>query len=119
MVVLALTACNTAPLDYRALGQAPGGSAGWGWPSERACDRQPDEPDDVVVDGFTLCARDNDIVPVDDPIHEPCAKHALGAQELVFAVTDGVHARGYALDALIGRELVHEDWGTGPLLVDF
>lgn len=119
MVLAALTACNTAPLDYRAIGQAPGASAGWGWPSERACDRQPDMSDDVVVDGFTLCARTNDIVPVDDPVYGPCDAGALAKSADVFAVFDGIHARGYATASLQGRELVHDDWGTGPVLVDF
>ncbi len=121
VLIVALGAgCNRAPWDYRDVGRAPGGVAPWGTPTEVACDRHEDDPDDVVVDGFTLCARDNGIVEVDDPILVACADVTLSERTAVFTVFDGLFARAYAIDALVGRELVHDTWGdAGPLLIDW
>lgn len=113
-----LTACNTAPVDYRDLGTAPGAEAPWGAPSEGVCADRVPRPEDEVIDGYTLCAENQllEIVPIDDPIYVPCEEAAL-IGEVVY-VFDGVRARGYSKSFLDDRELVHDEWGGVPVLVD-
>ncbi len=115
--VATLIACNSAPLGYQG-GRAPGASAAWGGPTERPC-QQRSGPGDVEVDGFTLCLQSNDVVAVDDPLYVACTKDALPGGESVFYAYNGTVARAYQVSALFGRELVHDDWGTGPILVDY
>ncbi len=106
-----LVACNQAPESYL--------EPGWNTPSEAACDRREDRPDDVEVNGFTLCGRDGDIVPIDDPILVGCSQSVLAPDVPVFSVFDGVDARAYPIALLEGRELLHDEYGDGPLLVDW
>lgn len=115
-----LVGCNGAPVDYTDVGSAPGAVGAWGGPSELACDAQPDAESDLVVGGFTLCGREHDIVPIDDPVLEPCDPDPVGDPDAeVFYVFDGLQARAYVIEALKGRELVHDEWGELPIIVDW
>lgn len=118
---LLLLSCNRAPVDYRDVGIAPGAKYPWAGPTDRACERR-DETDDPI-DGFYFCASDEavDIVPVDDPLYEPCDDPSLAAfaDDVFLTAFDGVRAGAWRIDDLLGRELVHEDWGDEPLLVDY
>ena len=119
-IVLQLAACNTAPLDYRDVGRAPGRPVSWMQPTPWCEGRM--EPDlDVVVDGIPLCAGEFSIHPVDDPILQPCAEVEAEAKrhEQVAYLYDGQVARAYTLAALDGREGVHDDLHGIPIFVDF
>ena len=84
-------------------------------------------PGDPYVDGFYLCMRENDIVPVDDPVFVSCDRTAIGPdgaallpEDDVFAVFDGIHARGYPMSWLATpREAIHDWMGGTPILVDW
>lgn len=119
IALLGLLACNTAPLDYRE-GLAPRAQSAWFAPSDDFCDQFDD--DQVLVDGFHWCgmSRGTEVIAVDDPIYTPCAEVPAPAPgQTALTVFDGVLARAYPLELLIGRELVHDDWRGEPLLVDF
>lgn len=111
MCVLLAFACNHAPESQV--------DPGWNVPTNDFCDGYPDSPTDVEIDGFTLCARKNPIIPIDDPILVSCSEARLPAETEVFSVFDGVDARAYAIPKLTGRELVHDEYGDGPLLVNW
>ena len=116
MLLTLLWACNTAPLDYR-VGRAPGASAAWWGPTHSACDASGNAV--AEYDGFELCEVEagEAMVPVDDPILVPCSDTLADVR--VVSVFDGETARAYAVAPLLGRELLHDDWGDEPLLVDF
>ena len=123
--ILLLAACNTANPVWWEYGVPPGGSAEWGTPSE-TCDPLTIELGDPYIDGFYLCQRRNDILPMDDPIFVQCEGTAaepdgtaLLPQDEVFAVFDGIHARAYSFEWLQAREGIH-DWMAGtPIFVDW
>lgn len=120
-MILWWMACNTAPLDYRDVGVAPEGKFPWAGPTDKACVWRGET--DEEIDGFFLCAQDEatGIVPVDDPLYDGCddpALAGLGGEEFLTAF-DGLEARAWRVADLEGRELVHDDWGDEPLLIDF
>ncbi len=116
-MMVGLSACNRAPVDYLDLGTARRADAAWGGPTDTVCDRFEPGDDDLVIHGFTLCKRDNDILPIDDPLFTPCGEAVLDGP--ILYVYDGVRVRGYVEAALIGRELVHDRFGDDPVLVDY
>ena len=118
MVALALTllSCHTATPDYRKQGSAA--LSEWGWPTDTFCERNA-EPDDPVLDGFTLCLQDNDIVPIDDPIMLECGSTTLSSNEEVFWVFDGEIVKATVVEKMIDREILHLDWNSTPVMVDW
>lgn len=120
MILVTLVACNHAPSEWPDASLSPDGKAPWGHPTETACDNM-DDPEAFEVDGFTFCGRDDalDKTAVDDPIYGPCDTAPDDADGRVFAVFDGVRARGWSIPKLIDRELVNDDWGGEPILVDY
>lgn len=117
IALLGLLACNTAPTDYRG-GAAPGALSPWFEPSEEFCDQNDLER--ILIDGYHWCGmlRSNEVIAVDDPIYTPCAA-VSEANGTALTVFDGVLARAYPLDLMVGRELVNDDWRGEPLLVDY
>lgn len=119
IALLALLACNDAPLDY-ALGKAPRAQSAWFHPSDDFCDLY--DEDQVRVDGYAWCGTERavDVVAVDDPVYVTCRDApAPAADETALTVFDGVEARAYSLAWMMGRELVHDDWRGEPVVVDF
>lgn len=116
-VLAGALACNSAPLDYRE-GKAPGAPVDWAGPTDDFCLMAPGES--MEVDGFLFCAEvpGRKKIPVDDPVLVPCASAVDDAIRVV-SVFDGVTARAYAVEPLLGRELVNDDFGDEPLLVDY
>ena len=116
--LLLLVACNSAPLRYGTRKAAPGSEVPWGVPSNEACEARDDE-DAVEIDGFLFCPGGERIYPIDAPIHAPCDEVELSDDTDVFWATDGLTARAWPTELMQGRELVHEDWPLGPVLVDW
>jgi hypothetical protein len=117
--VAILAACNSAPVGWPVDTVADDGRPPWGHPSDDACLAFAD-PAAFEVDGYLFCAQEQALekIPVDDPIYVPCGD-ALGGEDPVFAVFDGLRARAYPLDLLEGREIVNDWWGDEPRLVDW
>jgi len=117
LTLLWVAACNTAPLDYEDMGAADGADADWVGPTyDETCD---EDPNAVMIDGHLYCNADNSIMPVDDPLMRDCDPEIMDDDVRVFYVFDGVDARAYPIQALKHRELVHDEYGDGPLLVDW
>ena len=116
MVPLALVGCNTAPL-WPDRSSAPDGNAPWFGPSDKVC---LGEPDAVEYDGYLFCKQAGATlkVPIDDPIYTSCSAD-LDQKGDVLALFDGVRARAYPVDLMLGRELVNTDWDGEPVLVDY
>jgi hypothetical protein len=108
-MILALLACNTAPVWWSDYGVAPGGSAGWGHPSDTRC-RAVGGDDAYEIDGFLLCRTDKGPVPIDDPIHTRCDAAELAPGETVFYAFDGVRAKVWPLSLVEEREIFHDTW---------
>ncbi len=120
MLALALlTACNTAPVDYRDLGSAPGRGGNWMAPTEWCEGRRFQAEDDVVIDGYLLCTANIRVKPVDDPVFLDCADAALPPGAEVAWMYDGAVAKAYTLEALHLREGVHDTLRGIPIFVDF
>lgn len=122
LLCLSIAACNTAPVDYRDLGQAPGRGGNWMEPTEWCEGRRFQAEDDVVIDGFLLCTAEIRVRPVDDPILHDCQSDrvaALRPSDEVVWVYDGGIAKAYLLEALELREGVHDDLRGVPVFVDF
>lgn len=122
---VALLGCNTANLDYFDYGMAGGASAQWGGPSE-ICTSELIELGDPFIDGYYLCQRVNDLVPIDDPTFVGCLDtpidpngNAVFPDDEVFYVYDGVRARAYPLAWLDNREAIHDMYGGTAVLVDW
>jgi len=110
--------CNTAPVEYLTDEKAPGAHGPLDQPTNEACD-QLGSPTDPWIDGFQLCRQENNIIPVDDPIMYVCADADIHPDEEMFWVFDGVRARAYPILIMEGRELLNENFGGTPLLVDW
>lgn len=115
--LVVVVACNSAPLRYTSREPAPGSEVPWGVPTESGCDG-PSAEDAVEIDGFTFCPG-RGIEPIDAPVHASCQEVDLPGDTDVFWATDGLTARAWPTEMLQGRELVHEDWPLGPVLVDW
>jgi hypothetical protein len=115
--LLALVACNTAPTDYR-VAKVPGAKAPYAGPTDDACVERGVL--DTEIDGFYFCGEDEGRtkIPVDDPIVVACRDVDPDDRQVV-SVFDGVTARAYPTELLLGRELVNDQWGDEPLLIDF
>jgi hypothetical protein len=121
-LILLFTACNQAPTTWPDDAWAPEGAAPWYHPSDEACDRMFSDEETVRVDGYRYCgvsAALGHIVPVDDPVHEPCSEAPAGADLEVLSLFDGARARAYLLDEMLHREIVHTDWDGEPVIVNY
>jgi hypothetical protein len=121
-LILAVLACNQAPLAWPDDAWAPDGAAPWYHPSDEACDRIFSDEERVVVDGYRYCgvsAALSHIVPVDDPKHEPCSRAPEGVDLAVLSLFDGARARAYVIDEMIHREIVHTEWDGEPVIVNY
>lgn len=122
-VCLGLLSCNSAPLDYRDLGTAPGAAGSWMAPSDFCGEGMArDLPVHQQIGDFVYCTGPIPIKPVDDPIFEPCDSpdtDRLSPDDEVAWLYDGVNARAYARGPLERREGVHDLLNGIPIFVDF
>ena len=120
MTLVALLACNHAPSEWPDPGISPQGQAPWGYPTDLVCDER-DDADAVEIDGFTFCGAKEALgkPAIDDPIYRPCSDLPDDLSVRVLSVFDGVRARAWPIADLLGRELVNDDWGGVPILVDY
>ena len=121
-LLLLISSCNQAPVDYRDLGSAPGRSGNWMGPDEWCRGRRFQSDTDQVVDGYLLCTDSIRVKPIDDPEFVPCdhaRSNILAPQDEVVFVYDGELAKAYSLAELHLREGVHDMLRGVPVFVDF
>jgi hypothetical protein len=118
VLAFAAWSCNNAPTEYLSDEVAPGGSDPYDHPTDTTC---KDTEGSIMVDGFLYCPGAGKITSIDDPVLHGCSETTskLKDADEVFYVYDGRVARAYPTKMLGGRELVHEDWNSVPVLVDW
>ena len=119
-VGLLVLGCNTAPLNYQSDAFHSEGKAPWDHPTETACAERDTGGEVELYDGFSWCGRNAKMRPVDDPVLVSCDEApSFDAATEIFFVFDGVVARAYPIQLLHGRELLHDQYGDVPVLVDW
>lgn len=116
--LLLTLACNQAPLWQDQGGLAPGAVAPWNGPTNDACDIQGGEL--ATIDGFVYCDGEQEpAIPIDDPTFKRCDESQVAPWQDLLYVTDGKMARGYPLEMLSPRKLLHDEWDGEPILVEY